>query len=128
MRVNARLDEATQQQLDYLTQATGESVSHVVRESVARYYVQVKQAQRKPSKFLAMAGMGDSSKGRDGGGGDVSSNLKAHYLAALERKHGLAPLTPEEAAAVAVKRAKPAKPAADSVCDSSPVRKQARSK
>jgi len=98
MRVNARLDETTQQQLEYLTQATGENVSHVLRESVGRYYAQVMQAQRKPSKFLAMAGKGDS------GGADVSSNVKAHVMAYLERKHGLPPLTPEDMAAVAARR------------------------
>jgi predicted transcriptional regulator len=37
MRVNARLDEATQQQLQYLIEATGQNASLVLRESVAQY-------------------------------------------------------------------------------------------
>lgn len=94
MRVNARIDEATQQQLQYLTQTTGESLSHVLRESVAHYYVQVR-GQRKPSRFLALAGQGDS------GLTDVASNVKKYLTESLERKHGLAPrpdpATPEPA-------------------------------
>ena len=87
MRVTARLDEATQLQLDYLTQATGHSVSHVVRESVAQYYAQLRR-QRGPSRFLAMAGKGDSGRS------DVASNVKAHLTQMLEGKHHLAPLPP----------------------------------
>ena len=79
MRVNARIDEATQQQLDYLTQATGESVSHVVRESVAQYYAQVR-GQRKPSRFLAMAGSWSSGRS------DTASNVKAALIEALDAK------------------------------------------
>lgn len=87
MRVNARLDEATQLQLDYLTQATGHSVSHIVRESVAQYYAQLRR-QRGPSRFLAMAGKGDSGRS------DVASNVKAHLTQMFEGKHHLAPLPP----------------------------------
>lgn len=79
MRVNARLDEATQQQLEYLTQATGQSVSHVVRESVAQYYAQVRR-QRAPSRFLAMAGQWRS------GHTDTASNVKAVLTEALQAK------------------------------------------
>ena len=85
MRVNARLDETTQQQLDYLAQATGQSVSHVVRESVAHYYAEVKR-QRQPSRFLAMAGKGDSGRS------DVASNVKAQLTEILEAKLALAPM------------------------------------
>ena len=85
MRVNARLDEATQQQLEYITQATGQSVSHVVRESVAQYYAQVRR-QRGPSRLLAMAGKGDSGRS------DVASTVKAQLSQILQAKHALPPL------------------------------------
>lgn len=102
MRVNARLDEVTQQQLDYLTQVTGQSVSHVVRESVAQYYAQVRR-QRAPSRFLAMAGKGDSGRS------DVASHVKAHLTEILEGKLGLGPLAPELKSASRKRRAPPAK-------------------
>jgi predicted transcriptional regulator len=79
MRVNARLDESTQQQLDYLAQVTGQSVSHVVRESVAHYYAEVKR-QRKPSRFLAMAGSWSSGRS------DTASDVKAALSEALDAK------------------------------------------
>ena len=50
MRVNARLDEDSQQQLDYLTHTTGQSVSHVVREAVALYHAQVRSRQGGPQR------------------------------------------------------------------------------
>jgi predicted DNA-binding protein len=79
MRVNARLDDTTRQQLDYLTHATGQNVSHVVRESVAHYYAQVRREQV-PSRFLALAGKGRSGRS------DVASQVKAEVAAAIEAK------------------------------------------
>ena len=74
MRVNARLDEEAAGQVEYLVAATGEGVSHVLRESVAHYYRHVKAQKRGPSHFLAMVGK---------------------YLGeALEEKYGLAPVKP----------------------------------
>ncbi len=84
MRVNARLDEATQQQLEYLTEITGHSVSRVVRDSVAQRYTLVKQ-NNKPSRFLALIGTGSSGRS------DVSSHVKEHMTDILERKLGLPP-------------------------------------
>ena len=80
MRVNARLDDNTQEQLNYLTTATGQTVSHVVRESVAQYYVQVRGAAAKPKAFLALVGKGH------GGRSDVASNVKRELSEALAAK------------------------------------------
>lgn len=82
MRVNARLDEQAAEQLEYLTTATGQSVSHVVRESVARYYAEVKARQRGPVKFLALVGKGSSGRG------DIASNVKREVGELLAAKHG----------------------------------------
>ena len=82
MRVNARLDDASQEQLDYLARATGQSVSHVVREAVAHYYVQVRAQHQRPSRFLALAGRGDSGRS------DIASNTKAFVADVLAAKHG----------------------------------------
>jgi predicted transcriptional regulator len=82
VRVNARLDELEQQQLEYLAEVTGQSISHVVRESVARYYAQVRAKTAAPSRFLALAG-----KGR-GGRTDVAGNVKRHLDDALDAKFG----------------------------------------
>jgi hypothetical protein len=82
MRINARLDEATEQQLEYLTQTTGQSVSHVVRESVAHYYVQVK-GQRQPSRLLSLALSGQWRSGRT----DTSTHTRSTVREALQAKY-----------------------------------------
>ena len=86
MRINARLDDEAQTQIDYLTQATGQSVSHVVRESVARYYNAVRAEQGGLRHFAKAIGAGHS------GQGDLASNYKQHLAESLAGKHGLKPL------------------------------------
>ena len=82
MRINARLDEATEQQLEYLTQTTGHSISHVVRESVAQYYVQIK-GQRQPSRLVSQALSGQWRSGCT----DTSTHTRSAVLGALETKY-----------------------------------------
>ena len=83
MRVNARLDGDTQQQITYLTQTTGQSVSHVLREAIGVYHAQVRQQRAMPINLLAMAGTGNSGRS------DISSNIKKYVMEVLEAKHGL---------------------------------------
>ncbi len=78
MRINARLDEETQAQLEYITLTTGSSTSHVVRESVAQYYLHVRAQQRPRMRFLDMVG----HSGRT----DVASNFKAHVAEIMDEK------------------------------------------
>jgi len=83
MRVNARLDDESQQQIDYLVSHTGQSVSSVLRESVARYYAEVRASRGGLKHMAAMIGKGNSGRS------DVASNYKAHVAEAIEAKHGL---------------------------------------
>jgi Arc/MetJ-type ribon-helix-helix transcriptional regulator len=83
MRVNARLDEESQAQIDYIVAHTGQSVSHVVRESVRLYYAQIR-AQRPALKHLSRL-IGKGNSGRS----DIASNVKAEISEILQAKHGL---------------------------------------
>ena len=83
MRINARLDDEAQAHIDYLTQTTGQSVSHVVREALARYHRDVRASQGGPHRLLAMMGQGDSGRS------DVASQVKQQVYEALLAKHGL---------------------------------------
>ena len=85
MRINARLDDDAQQQINYLTQTTGQSVSHVVREAVARYYTQTRARQGGLQHFAKLIGQGDSGRT------DVASNYKQLLTETLAAKHGLGP-------------------------------------
>jgi predicted transcriptional regulator len=83
MRINARLDESSQKQLEYLAQATGQSVSHVVRESLARYYAEVRNERGGLLHFAKMIGQADSGRS------DLASNYKQLISDSLAAKHGL---------------------------------------
>ena len=92
MRIIARLPPQTADQVEYLTAATGNTVSHVVREAIAVYHAQVRGGRKGGgSKFLALVGTGDS------GHTDTASNYKALYAQYLDEKfsrsHGPAPKT-----------------------------------
>ena len=84
MRINARLDDDAQQQINYLTQATGQSVSHVVREAVARYHREV-ASQGGLRHFAKLIGQGDSGRS------DGATNYKQILADGWAAKHGLAP-------------------------------------
>jgi hypothetical protein len=79
-RINARIDEATQAQLDYLTEVTGASVSHVVRDSVARYHAEVQSRSTGPRRLLSLVGQGDSGRS------DIATNVKSVVGEALDAK------------------------------------------
>ena len=89
MRINARLDPQAQEQIKYLTEATGQGVSLVVREAVAHYYVHVRERERQkaPKRLLAMVGKGRSRDGRT----DVASNYKEVIAESIAAKYRLPP-------------------------------------
>ena len=85
MRVNARLDDEAQSQINYLTQSTGQSVSHVVREALARYHREVRASQGGLRHFAQLIGQGDSGRS------DLATNYKQLIADSLAAKHGLGP-------------------------------------
>jgi hypothetical protein len=73
MRINARLDDSYAQKIDYLKQATGLSLSGLVRESVERYYHEVRaQAERQHNELDGLVGAFD-------GRPDTPTNLSEDY-------------------------------------------------
>ena len=80
-RVNARIDDATQERLNELILTTGQSVSHVVREAIAVYHMQMQKQQPLPRRLLAMVGKYDS------GHTDSATNYKAIVAEAIEEKY-----------------------------------------
>lgn len=86
MRLNARLDDEANSNVEYLTQATGQSVSQVVREALARYRREV-QPQRSTLRHFAQA-IGSSGSG-DSGRSDLASNYKQIVGEIIEAKLGL---------------------------------------
>ena len=89
MRLNARLDDEANSNVEYLTQATGQSVSQMVREALARYRREV-QPQRSTLRHFAQA-IGNSGNSGSGGSGrsDLASNYKQIVGEIIEAKLGL---------------------------------------
>ena len=85
MRVNARLDEESREQIEYLTAATGMGVSQVLRESVALYYRQARASAGGAKHLLALAGKGSSGRS------DIASDVKRYLADGWAAKHGLPP-------------------------------------
>jgi predicted DNA-binding protein len=81
MRVNARLDDEAAEQIEYLTRATGQGVSHVLRESVALYYGQMRARHAGLANLGALIGKGDSGRS------DIASNWKRHLGESLDEKY-----------------------------------------
>jgi hypothetical protein len=82
MRIIARLPQQTAEQVEYLTAATGQTVSQVVREAIAAYHLQVRGARKGGgSRLLALAGTGDS------GHTDTATNYKSLFAQHLDRKY-----------------------------------------
>ena len=92
MRLNARLDDEANSNVEYLTQATGQSVSQVVREALARYRREV-QPQRSTLRHFAQAigngGSSGNSGSGDSGRSDLASNYKQIVGEIIEAKLGL---------------------------------------
>ena len=85
MRLNARLDDEVGQQVEYLTAATKQTVSQVVREAVKVYYLQKRAEQPRPMRLLAAVGRGDSGRT------DVASRYKEILAESLAAKYCLPP-------------------------------------
>ena len=77
MRVNARLDDESREQIEYLTAATGMGVSQVLRESVALYYRQARASASGARHLLALVGKGQSGRA------NIASDVKRHVTDAL---------------------------------------------
>lgn len=82
MRVNARLDETTSQELRQLMKETGKSVTEVIRDSIHRLYTQESREARTPAEaFADLIGSLDEQP-------DLASNYKAVLGATYRAKHG----------------------------------------
>lgn len=102
MRIIARLPAQAAQQVEYLTTATGHTVSHVVREAIALYHAQVRGARKgSGSRLLALAGTGDSGRA------DTAADHKALFAQYLDQKYPRTPSSAQEPAPAKRRAAKP---------------------
>ena len=72
MRINARLDDSTEDKLGYLQRQTGGSLSDVVRESIEHYYAEVRDRVERDAASL------DDLVGAFDGGAETPTDLAAN--------------------------------------------------
>jgi predicted transcriptional regulator len=91
MRVNARFDDDLARRMAYLTRATNQGVSDVIKSSVLMYYESLRR-QEAPKLTHLDAWIGKCDSGRS----DLSVNYKALWAEGLAAKHGIKPLPAAE--------------------------------
>jgi predicted DNA-binding protein len=84
MRINARLDEAHGERLRYLTRATGDTVSEVLKRAIDLYYQQERARAGNARNVLEASGFIGIAEGDE----DLSSRYKEALSEDLDRKHG----------------------------------------
>lgn len=83
MRINVRLDDNLAYKLDYLVHAEGLNVSEVVKESINRYYDEIRAPQpaRDVLERNGFIGCGEADA-------ELSASYKETLTASLQAKHG----------------------------------------
>lgn len=77
MRISARLDEDRSHKLEYLTRATHEGTSEVVKRAIDAYYEQVKVARLPAADVFRRTGFV--------GCGEAEPELSEHYKDELDK-------------------------------------------
>lgn len=83
MRINARLDQESEEHLRYLQEITGKSFTEIVKESLACYYQSVAADARHKNQQLLDELSGIAASGSD----DGSVNYKRYVRDYINAKH-----------------------------------------
>jgi hypothetical protein len=84
-RVNARFDSVAEDQMRYIVEHTGMSLSEVLKQSVAQYYERLRRERRTPYELMQDLGVIGA---HDGGDPDASVKVKETVSGVLKRKLG----------------------------------------
>jgi hypothetical protein len=90
MRVNARLDSQTEQQLRFVVEETGMGVSDTLKAAIASYYEKLR-ADKAPQLNHLRRFMVSHGSGRN----DVASRTRELYAEAVSEKLGVGVREPE---------------------------------
>jgi hypothetical protein len=82
-RVNARFDRVAEEQVRYIVEQTGMSVSDVLKQSVAQYYERLRKERAAPFEVMRELGVIGAYESGDP---DASVTVKETVGRALERK------------------------------------------
>jgi nucleoid-associated protein YejK len=87
MIINARLDEQSEKDLQFIQEQTGETVTQIIKELLADRANKIRQKQQPRSKMKAL--LESDFVGCAEGPEDLSVNYKDYLYQGLKEKHGL---------------------------------------
>ncbi|WP_334168709.1 hypothetical protein [Methylobacter sp.] len=87
MRINARLDEHSEKNLEFIKQVTGENVTQIIKDLLEERAQQLRQQNKPGSKLKAL--LESDFVGCAEGPEDLSANYKDYLYQGLKEKHGL---------------------------------------
>jgi hypothetical protein len=87
MRINARLDERSEKNLEFIKEVTGENITWIIKDLLEERARQLRQKNKPGSKFKAL--LESDFVGCAEGPEDLSVNYKEYIYQGLKEKHGL---------------------------------------
>lgn len=87
MRINARLDEQSEQDLLFIKEQTGETVTQIIKELLADKAEALRQEKRPGAKMKAL--LESDFVGCAEGPEDLSENYKEYIYRGWKEKHGI---------------------------------------
>lgn len=87
MRINARLDEHSQQDLEYIREVTGQAVTDIVKQALAAYCDQLKRQKPHGEKMAAV--LASDFVGCAEGPEHLSTDYKDFIHQGLKDKHDI---------------------------------------
>jgi hypothetical protein len=87
MRINARLDERSEKNLQFIKEVTGENITRIIKDLLEERAKQLRQKNKPGSKFKALleSDFVVCAEGPE----DLSANYKEYIYQGLKEKHGL---------------------------------------
>ena len=87
MRINARLDQQSEQNLLFIKEKTGETVTQIIKELLTEKAQALKDKQKPGSKMQAL--LKSDFVGCAEGPEDLSTNYKEYFYQGIKEKHDL---------------------------------------
>lgn len=87
MRINARLDEQSEQDLLFIKEKTGETVTQIIKELLTTKAEYLRAKHKPGSKMQAL--LQSDFVGCAEGPEDLSVNYKEYFYQGLKEKHGI---------------------------------------
>jgi nucleoid-associated protein YejK len=87
MRINARLDEQSEQDLLFIKEKTGETVTHIIKELLTEKAESLRREHKPGNKMQAL--LQSDFVGCAEGPENLSTNYKEYFYQGIKEKHGL---------------------------------------